>query len=107
MPQGRITNTFIQEISERVKFEKEVPASILRGSVFRHYGDYDPAGLCDGGDYIYEVQIRIENEKGDIYIHIQPRERSEWWSGKLTWKEFFDIMMKAVKNDERFEHHEH
>lgn len=107
MKQGKTTNTFIQKIAERVEFEKEIPASILKGSVFRHYGYYDPAGLCDSGDYLYEVQIRIENEKGDIYISIRPQERGEWWTGKITWKEFFDLMIKVVKNDERFKHYEH
>ncbi len=107
MTNGKVTNTFINETAETVEFRKVIPASMLRGSIFRHYGYHDPAGLCDGGDYLYNVQIRVENEKGDIYISIEPIERGEWWFGKLSWKEFFDLMLKMVKDSKKFKHCEH
>lgn len=101
-----IKDTFINDIARTIRFEERIPASILQGSIFRHYGHNDPAGLCDGGDYIQEIQIRVENEKGDIYLSIRPMERSEWWSGKISWKEFFDLLMTMVRNSNKFKHHD-
>lgn len=95
---------FINDVAKRIKFTEVVPASILRGSIFRSCGP--PSELCDGGDYIKEIQIRVENKKGDIYLSLKPQERSEWWSGTISWEELFDILMQIVRNDNRFKHHE-
>jgi len=100
------TNTFMTE-SQKVEFQKDIPFNKLKGHIFKHYGHDDPAGLCDGGDYLYNIQIRVENAQGDIYISIQPRERSEWWSGTMTWKEFHDMMLDAVKRHPKIKYHEH
>lgn len=99
-------DTFTNDIARTIRFEERIPASILQGSIFRHYGYHDPAGLCDGGDYIQEIQIRVENGKGDIYLSIKPMERGEWWSGKISWEEFFDLLMTMVRNSNKFEHHD-
>lgn len=103
---NKITNSFIVE-SQKIAFEKNVEFNKIKGSVFKHYGSYDPAGLCDGGDYLYNVQIRVENAQGDVYISIQPRERSEWWSGTMTWKEFHDTLLRAFKYHSKIQYHEH
>lgn len=97
---------FINEVAKTIVFNESVPASILKGSIFRDYEEGDPAGLCDGGDYTEEIQIRVENQNGDIYLSIKPIERGEWWSGKISWKEFFSLLMRMVKNSNKFEHHE-
>lgn len=99
-----IKDTFINDTAQKIEFTKIIPASILQGSIFRHYGHHDPAGLCDGGDYIQEIQIRVENEEGDIYLSIKPMERGEWWSGKISWEEFFDLLMGIVKSSSKFSH---
>lgn len=101
---SNIKDTFGIGTARTVSFEERIPASILRGSIFKHYGFDDPAGLCDGGDYIQEIQIRVENEKGDIYLSIKPMERGEWWSGTISWGEFFDLLMKMVKGSDKFKH---
>ncbi len=48
----------------------------------------------------------MENQNGDIYLSIKPMEREEWWSGKISWEEFFDLLMQMVKNSDKFKHHE-
>lgn len=103
---NKITNNFIVE-SQKIKFEKNVEFNNLEGCVFRHYGNYDSSGLCDGGDYLYNIQIRVENAQGDVYISIQPRERSEWWSGTMGWQEFHDILLCGIKKHPNIRHHEH
>lgn len=96
-------NTFINYIAQTIEFRKQIPASILKGSIFRHYGESpDPAGLCDGGDYTQEIQIRVENKNGDIYLYIQPMEGGEWWSGTISWGEFFDLLLEMIKNSDKF-----
>lgn len=100
------TDSFTTEF-KTIAFQESVPFSKLKGCVFRHYGLYDPAGLCDGGDYLYNIQIRVENKQGDVYISIQPGERSEWWSGTMTWKEFHDTLLKAFKYHSKIQYHEH
>lgn len=100
---GKVVDTFITEIAREVKFHEIISASILKGCIFRHYGQ-PPADMCDGGDYIKEIQIRVENEKGDIYISVEPIEGGEWWHGEISWEEFFDMMMKMVVNDDKFTH---
>lgn len=103
---NEITNSFMTE-SQKINFEKNIPFNKLKGCVFRHYGRYDEAGLCDEGDYLYNVQIRVENKQGDVYISVQPRERSEWWSGIMTWKEFHDMLLESFKKHPKLQHHEH
>ena len=81
---------------------------MLKGSIFRSYDEVpDPAGLCDGGDYMEEVQIRIENSCGDIYMLVRPRERNEWWYAKLSWHEFFELMLKVAKESNKFKYCEY
>ncbi len=99
-------DTFINDTAEKIMFTKEVPASILQGSIFRCDGTDYPAELCDNGDYIQQIQIRVENQNGDIYLSIKPVERGEWWSGKISWEEFFDLLMVMVRNSNKFRHHE-
>jgi hypothetical protein len=101
-----MTNKFIMEDSAEIKFYKTIPANLIKGSIFRHYGIHDPSGLCDGGDYLYNVQIRIENNNGDVYISIQPKERSEWWCGTMKWQEFHDMMLDAIKNNPKIKYNE-
>lgn len=103
---NKITNSFIVE-SQKIAFEKNVEFNKIKGYVFKHYGHDDPASLCDGGDYLYNVQIRVENAQGDVYISIQPRERSERWFGTITWKEFHDMILNSVKTHPKIQHHEH
>jgi hypothetical protein len=103
---NKITETFMTE-SQKIEFYKSIPFNKLKGCIFKHYGYHDAAGLCDGGDYLYNIQIRVENEKGDVYISIQPRERSEWLSGTMTWQEFHDMMLDAVKRHPKIKYHEH
>lgn len=102
---NEITSSFIVE-SQKIEFQKDIPFNKLKGCIFRHYGHDDPAGLCDGGDYLYKIQIRVDNAQGDIYISIQPRERSEWWCGIMSWEEFHDAMLKAFKNHPKIEYNE-
>lgn len=102
---SKVTDRFLTEIAETVSFTKEINATKLVGSIFRHYGFDDPAGLCDGGDYIKQIRIHIENKQGDVRISLQPMERDERWSGVLSWEEFFDFLMKAVKDSDKIEHH--
>ncbi len=45
-------DTFINNTAEKIMFTKEVPASILQGSIFRCYGTDYSTELCDNGDYI-------------------------------------------------------
>lgn len=103
---NEITNSFMVE-SQEIKFQKNIEFSKLKGSIFRYYGHDHLDELCDGGDYLYNIQIRVENAKGDIYLSIQPKERSEWYSGVITWQEFHDTMLKAFKNHPKVQHHEH
>jgi hypothetical protein len=103
---GNTTDNFMTE-SQTIKFQKEISFNKLKGSVFRHYGGYDSSGLCDGGDYLYNIQIRVENEQGDVYVSIQPRERSEWWSGTMTWEEFHDMILYSIKRHPKMKYHEH
>jgi len=98
-------DTFINETATKVEFTKVIPASLLRGSIFRYYGYSDPAGLCDGGDYRQEITIRVENKNGDIYLSIKPLEGGEWWHGEISWEEFFDLLLEMVKNSDKFKHH--
>lgn len=100
-------DNFVLDLLEDITFTKRILASKLQGSIFRSNGEDDPAGLCDGGDYIQEIQIRTENVRGDIYLSIKPWERGEWWSGTITWEEFFNLLMQMIKNSDKFEHHEH
>ncbi len=65
----------------------------------------DPAGLCDGGDSIKSIQIRVENKDGNIYLAMSHIERSEWWSDTLSWEEFFDLLMQGVLKSDKIEHH--
>jgi len=103
---NKITETFMTE-SQKIEFYKSIPFNKLKGCIFKHYGNYDPAGLCDGGDYLYNVQIRIENKQGDVYISVQPEERSEWWSGIVSWQEFHDTFLGAFKSHPKMKYHEH
>lgn len=100
---GKVKDSFIVETARKVEFYENVPASILKGCIFRHYGQ-PPAEMCDGGDYIKEIQIRVENKKGDLYICIKPIERGEWWFGRISWEEFFDMMIKMVVDNDKFIH---
>jgi hypothetical protein len=102
----KITNTFITEF-KKIELHDLVPFSKLKGCIFKHYGHHDPAGLCDGGDYLYNVQIRVENKQGDVYVSIQPRERSEWWSGTMTWEEFHDMILYSIERHPKMKYHEH
>lgn len=100
---GKVVDTFIVDTVREVKFHETVPALKLQGRIFRHYGE-PPADMCDGGDYMKEVQIRIDNKKGDVYISVEPIERGEWWHGEISWEEFFGMMMKMVVNNDKFTH---
>jgi len=91
--------------AQKVEFHKDIPYDKLKGCIFTHYGYHDPAGLCDGGDYLYNVQIRIENAQGDVYISVQPKERSEWLSGTMTWKEFHDMLYAAASGNPKIKCH--
>ena len=79
----------------------------IKGSVFRSSGQPpDPAGLCDGGDWIQSVQIRIDGKTtGRVYIAVEPIERGEWYSLELEWPEFFDMMQAAVSAHPKARHH--
>lgn len=99
-------DTFQVDLLKEVSFSEKIAASKLQGCIFRSDGNSpDPAGLCDGGDYIKSIQIRVENKEGDIYLSIHPRERDEWWSGTLSWEEFFDLLMQGVLKNDKIEHH--
>jgi hypothetical protein len=98
-------DTFKADILKDVVFKKRIYASKLQGSIFRHYGQQDTSGLCDGGDYIKQIQIRLDSENGDVYISIRPEERGEWWSGTISWQEFFDMMKQGIIGNDKFKHH--
>ena len=100
------TNSFMVE-SQEIKFQKNIEFSKLKGSIFRHYGHDDPAGLCDGGDYLYNIQIRVENAQGDVYISIKPIERSVWWSAIMSWEEFHNMLLESFKKHPKVRYHEH
>lgn len=74
---SEITNHFCVEERE---FEcNEVfksPLNCFKVSKFTHYGYNDPAGLCDGGTYHHEMQLRLEKD-GTIYTTVRPAEWSE------------------------------
>lgn len=82
-------DTFINNVAQTIEFRKQIPASIFKGSIFRHYGERpDPAGLCDGGDYIQNIQIRVDNKNGDVFLSISPRERGNGGQVQLVGENF-------------------
>lgn len=99
---------FQVNLLKEVTFSERINASELQGCVFRRDGEsLDPAGLCDGGDYIQHIQIRILDDKGDIHLSMYHMERSEWWSGTLSWEEFFNLLMQGILKSDKIKHHAH
>lgn len=88
-----------------VQLHKKIPASILHASMFRRNGNpRDPAGLCDGGDWVDEVQIRINDDSGNVYISVRPMEREDWWHLDISWQDFTQLMLAALKNHPSTKH---
>jgi len=94
---NEVSDRFVDSTAETIKFEKDIPARLLKGCTFRHYGINDPSGLCDGGDYIDEVQIRIDDDHGSVYVSVRPNERGDWWYLKLSWEDFAKWFTNCVK----------
>lgn len=64
---------------------------------FIHYGHDDPSGLCDGGDYVQSVQVRLE-EDGTIFVSLTDRERSDTDSQhSMSYDEFYRRMTNAFR----------
>ena len=51
----------------------------------------------DGNHVHHQVQIRVEDDEGNVYMSVMPTEQSDWWSLQLPWKEFAEMMMQAAK----------
>lgn len=103
-----MSDSFIPMKKEVLVRVPPVYSDCLHGEVFRPDGSPpDGAGLCDGGDYIQKVQIRISDpETGAVYISVQPMERGEWWRLKLPWSDFYAMMEAAVRGHRDVKHNE-
>jgi len=96
---GEITNQFCvdeREVGHREVFKS--PLNCFKVSKFTHYGQQrDPAGLCDGGDYHHNMQLRLEDD-GTIYTTVRPTEWSEHRTvSDIPYEEFVEAYCAWLK----------
>lgn len=57
----------------------------------------DPAGLCDGGDYVCQFQLRMDND-GGVYCSWQDSEHGELHViGFATYRDFYEKVTHCLK----------
>jgi len=80
----------VREVSDKIEYEKEILAN-----KFLCY-------LEDSFGTIFKRMQIFTTIDDEIEIFLSPLTMGDWFSAKLSYDEFFDMMLEIAKNDDRF-----